>query len=170
MKMEFGLDFEKAWAKILKWQERSIKLHTEKLYQELDDTKLRYDLREKFFKTGEIDPVVPGYIGRSWKRCVEYGLDPYSCGFSRTVEENEFSRVLQENSDLIRIAKPIMVKLHEVLSGTTNLVNLCDKKGNILEIVGDREIVDDYATVNIKVGTNRDESRYWNQQQKLLHD
>lgn len=151
-------DFERAWAKILRWKEQSIKLQTEKLQKELEEAKYRYDLREKFFQTGEIDAAVPKYIAESWKRCVQYGLDPSNCGFGKTIDENEFLHIREVNGDLIRIARPIMIMLHETLTPVTNLINLCDNKNNILEIVGNKEIVEDYATVNFKVGANWDEA------------
>ena len=75
-------------------------------------------------------------IFNSWKRCKDYGVDPYG-GCGAKVNEAILAESMEKNKDLIEISKPIMDNLHSIVQGTGFLLVLTDCTGLILHLIGE---------------------------------
>jgi PAS domain S-box-containing protein len=83
----------------------------------------------------DIDPI----ITESWKRCREYGVDPMG-GQGTGVDVEAYEKALEENKELLSIARPIMENLHEIVVGSHFALVLTDRNGLIIENIGDEII------------------------------
>ncbi len=93
----------------------------------------------KFIHEGIIDDSVKRVVSKSWKKCRDYGVDPYA-GMGKIADENVFKSILTENEYLISIAKPIMQSVHEIVKRSHFLLVLTDSAGYILDTLGDDEV------------------------------
>ncbi|MGI6428865.1 MAG: sigma-54-dependent Fis family transcriptional regulator [Syntrophomonadaceae bacterium] len=119
---------------------------------------------EHFVKNGEIltedfNPL----IAASWRRCYANQVDPYDGVCHQVLDQEEFAKALKRRSQLIDIARPLMLKLNNYVTGSGFLVMLTDERGIILEMLGDEETIQKARSINFfkgavwteeQVGTN----------------
>jgi len=91
---------------------------------------------EKFIYENRMDSSVDSIISESWKRCKKYGVD-YLDGKGKKVSNIQYESIIEQNKELLMIAKPIMENLHNIVLGTHYVLVLTDKHGHIIEIIGD---------------------------------
>lgn len=96
----------------------------------------------KFVEDNVIDEKVKPYIAESWKRSKQYGIDPIRDRIGKQISENRFQKIIEENEELIVVARSIMEKLYNIVEGTNFLIMLTDNEGHILEIEGDKNILE----------------------------
>lgn len=79
-------------------------------------------------------------IRQSWKRSIEYDIDPlaFNCPYITPAELNDR---LTKNKTLIDLARPYMNKLVEIVEGSEFIVVLTDSDGVVLESMGDARIL-----------------------------
>ncbi|RLB41387.1 MAG: sigma-54-dependent Fis family transcriptional regulator [Deltaproteobacteria bacterium] len=86
-------------------------------------------------------PVRPEIL-RSWERCKEIGLDPYSENSPPVLTGNKLKRLFDRNKELIEISKPVMDMIEISVRDTGFIVTLTDKDGYVLVVRGDEEILE----------------------------
>lgn len=102
----------------------------------MDNRKKKKNAWEKFINQNIIDPSVNPIISESWKRCKKYGVD-YLDGKGKKESEIQYEHILEKNTELLQIAKPIMKNLHNIVAESHYVLVLTDKNGYIIEIIGD---------------------------------
>ncbi|WP_406243629.1 sigma-54-dependent Fis family transcriptional regulator [Tissierella carlieri] len=109
------------------------------------------DLWAKFIETGEIEDGLDKIIAESWKRCTRLGVDP-KAGFGKTIDSEKLEVVLKRNEELLRVAKPIMQNLNELVLGSNFILVLTDKEGVIIETIGEEPVRKEADTLNFCIG------------------
>ncbi len=109
------------------------------------------DLWTKFIETGEIEDGLDKIIAESWRRCTRLGVDP-KAGFGKTIDSEKLEVVLKRNEELLRVAKPIMQNLNELVLGSNFILVLTDKEGVIIETIGEEPVRKEANTLNFCVG------------------
>jgi PAS domain S-box-containing protein len=108
---------------------------------------------ESYINDGEISEGVSPTIGNSWRRCREAGVDPYG-GTGKRLAERDFSEIMDSNSELLEVAKPIMENLHSLVLGTGFVLVLTDRRGIILHVIGEKSVEEDARTINFYPGSS----------------
>lgn len=107
-----------------------------------------------FVDTGEIPEIMPTIIRDSWAYCRSIGLDPVKPGPGHS-SQRELTALFQECSFLQTAAHNTIHLLEEVIMGTDFLVTLTNQNGEILEIVGDPDIIEMAGGNNYVRGASR---------------
>lgn len=111
------------------------------------------DAWEKFIVTGNVESVhVTNDILTSWQRSYSFGVDPYDGTSHRFLNGLELETLLDRHRELIEVAWPFMVKLYEFVAGSGFIVFLTDKRGYIMEVMGDYDILENARKVNLNKG------------------
>ncbi|WP_195335958.1 sigma-54-dependent Fis family transcriptional regulator [Paraclostridium bifermentans] len=105
---------------------------------------------KKFINTGEVDLSVRKDIRDSWIRCKSYGVD-YNNGCG-SVQHDNIKYLIEKNSELISVSKPIMEGIYSMVSGSGFAIMLADKDGYIIEVIGDKDIMDRANELNFLKG------------------
>lgn len=80
-------------------------------------------------------------ILRSWKRCRDIGLDPYSEKLPPVLSGKELNKLLRRNDEIIVTSKPVLDMVEISIKDTGFIVTLSDKDGYVLSVRGDRKIL-----------------------------
>lgn len=106
---------------------------------------------KKFIETGYLDDVVRHEIADSWKRCKSYNVDPLN-GKGNTKFSVPINVILQENAELISVARPIMENVYNIVKGSEFAIILTDKHGYIIEVIGDDDMLKKMDELNFIKG------------------
>jgi transcriptional regulator of acetoin/glycerol metabolism len=79
---------------------------------------------------------------RSWKRCLEIGIDPLADAAPQLVPAGELARLLRESRDLVEIARPVMDMIEISVRDTGFIVSVSERSGCVLLVGGDKEIME----------------------------
>ena len=96
-------------------------------------------------------------ILRSHERSVRYGVEKDRPGPNHILKGAELNSVLEENEELIEIAKPFMEILYDVLRESGFSIYLTDRSGIVLTIIGDEAVVEGQKKAGIIVGADMSE-------------
>lgn len=96
-------------------------------------------------------------ILKSHKRCINYGLERNMAIPKIILKGKELEIILDKNEKLIKIAQPFMEILYDFLEGSGFSIYLTDKKGIVLSIIGDENIIIAQTEAGIIVGTDMSE-------------
>jgi len=108
----------------------------------------------RFIDSGNIDlGAVRPEILQSWQRCYNAGVNPYDGTSHLILKQYELEQLRMKNRGLMEVAWHFMVRLYEFVAGSGFVVFLSDERGFIMESIGDYEILDDAAKVNLMTGT-----------------
>lgn len=108
----------------------------------------------RFIRNGNMDTIaVRPQILQSWQRCYDAGVDPYDGTSHLILKQYELEQMRARNTELMEVAWHFMVRLYEFVAGSGFVVFLSDERGYIMESIGDYEILDDAAKVNLMIGT-----------------
>ena len=91
--------------------------------------------------TSEVTQLVNPIIMASWQRCRARNLNPEGLITSR-LSEQEIKNRREQNRALIKVAKPFLAKLYQLVKGSGFVVILLDKEACILELLGDQDILE----------------------------
>lgn len=108
------------------------------------------EARKKFISTGKVSPKVRSEIMDSWIRCMNYGVDP-SDGKGR-VKHSNIDELINKNSELISIARPVIESIYSMVHGSGFALFLSDKDGYILDLIGDKDIMEKAEQLNFLKG------------------
>jgi sigma-54 dependent transcriptional regulator, acetoin dehydrogenase operon transcriptional activator AcoR len=103
-------------------------------------------------------PKVKKDILDSWIRCRKASTDPMEHRVHAGLGANSLAVLLEQNTELIEIAKPFMQNLYEVVAGSGFVVALTDVRGYIMEIMGDRDTLQNPMTVSFYQGASWSEN------------
>ncbi|AFA46982.1 sigma-54-dependent Fis family transcriptional regulator [Acetobacterium woodii] len=78
-------------------------------------------------------------IQRSWSYCKKHGIDVNE-GKGAAIDSAQIEQILEKNQELLKIARPIMQNLYEIVLSSHFVLVLTDKNGILLDTIGD-EIV-----------------------------
>jgi transcriptional regulator of acetoin/glycerol metabolism len=96
-------------------------------------------------------------IKRSHKRSEVYGIEKERVISKKILSGKDVSENIRKNKELIRIAAPFTKSLYDFLRGSGFIVVLTDREGCILNIIGDKEIVEAAKGLDMKIGAYMDE-------------
>jgi PAS domain S-box-containing protein len=98
---------------------------------------------EKVVVNGEPqDREIRAEVLRSWLTCRAMGLDPLGSVSPPVVSGLELERLLKVNRDLIEFSQPMMDMIEISVRDTGFIVTLAEKKGCVLLVKGDPEIME----------------------------
>lgn len=106
---------------------------------------------KEFIERGYISHVVRSEIAESWKRCKAYGVDPMN-GRGNSKRNVSVDLKIEENIELISVARPIMENIYNIVSGSGFSIILVDKDGYIIEVIGDSDIMQNADKLNFVKG------------------
>ena len=78
---------------------------------------------------------------RSWQRCCEIGLDPYSSNLPPALSKEKLKVLMKHNKDLIELSRPVMQMVEISVRDTGFIFTLADKNGYVLLVNGDEDII-----------------------------
>lgn len=110
---------------------------------------------EQFVREGDEPSNVKKEIVDSWKRCRTIGINPFDK--PPQINQDKLKRIIEKNQDLIQIFTPMIELTHQLIQGTGFIVVLTDKDGFVLEIKGDKQVVEEAKRNNFDVCANRSE-------------
>ncbi len=117
---------------------------------------------ESFVTAGKVDESVVGKVDpivlRSWRRCAPR-LDAMARPRPIVLEGKALERVLVRHFDLIAIARPIMEDIHQFAEGSGFAVMLVDGATCVLDVLGDRSMVEHLNSRDVRPGAYWDEGR-----------
>jgi sigma-54 dependent transcriptional regulator, acetoin dehydrogenase operon transcriptional activator AcoR len=115
--------------------------------------------RKRFIATGETDSsVVRPIIVDSWKRCKLGGVDPYSKRPTVPLSNKEIKALLERNRYLIEVSWPILEMIGKMIKSSGFRIDLSDKDGYILKIIGDKKILEESEKIGVVISSNRSET------------
>lgn len=103
------------------------------------------------------------YIVDSWRRCRNYGLTPYSNIEISKLDGEELESLLDKNRHFIEISLSYMENIYSLVKGTGFAISIVDEKGTILEVLGDKDLIDSIsARIEMNKGVILDERKVGN--------
>ncbi|AGX45037.1 sigma-54-dependent Fis family transcriptional regulator [Clostridium saccharobutylicum] len=105
---------------------------------------------KKFISTGKVNSKVRSEIKDSWIRCMNYGVDPYNG--KGNIKHPNVKQLINKNNELISVARPIMESIYSMVRGSGFALFLTDKDGYIIEVIGDKDIMERVAELNFLKG------------------
>jgi Transcriptional activator of acetoin/glycerol metabolism len=94
----------------------------------------------EFVKEGCINHKVRDEIAESWRRCKSYQVSPMDGKGKNKYKASEKLKI-QENAQLISVARPIIENVYSIVEGSGFAVMLADKDGYIMDMIGDSDIM-----------------------------
>ncbi|MVX67063.1 AAA domain-containing protein [Clostridium chromiireducens] len=94
----------------------------------------------EFVSTGQVHPKVRREIADSWIRCRKYGVDPYNG--KGNVKHPNIDELINKNNELISVARPVIESIYSMVSGSGFALFLVDKDGYIIDVIGDKDIME----------------------------
>lgn len=92
-------------------------------------------------------------VYQSWKRCQSFGVNPLQKQTHIVLTEDQL-KDWQKQSRLFRASLPILQQLSEQICGTGHLITLCDERGRIMYLSGDKKILREAEKMNFVPGAD----------------
>ena len=114
--------------------------------------------RERFIETGEIDSsAVRPVIASSWKRCKLAKVSPNLKNSVKKPNDKKIKILLDRNRYLIEASQLIMEIAEKMINGSGFRIDLSDKDGYILKMIGDKKILEESEKIGVVIGAKRTE-------------
>ena len=108
---------------------------------------------ENYLKTGVYDEtVIRTEVADSWKRCRTIGVDPNGGICERVLKGRELKKLLEDNKELISIARPVLNSIYMFLKGSGYYVVLANKDVYLLDFFGDTTMEKEASLINYMKG------------------
>lgn len=117
------------------------------------------EMRERwtaYVDKGEASAEIKPCILDSWERCKKMGVD-HLAGCGTTVTESELRESILKRQELIKLSRPIMENVYEMIKSTSYSVVLTDEKGIIIDLIINSDIMDIHNNLNFVKGSLWDE-------------
>jgi transcriptional regulator with PAS, ATPase and Fis domain len=88
------------------------------------------------------------------RRSGELGVDRQAKFLGQKYKGTEMNSILEDNKVLLNEAKPYLEKLYNYVEKTGFILELIDRNGIILSIIGDKDIINFSNQIGMKVGTD----------------
>ena len=105
---------------------------------------------KKFISTGQMHPKVRREIADSWIRCRKYNVDPYNG--KGNVKHPNIDKLINKNSELVSVARPVIESIYSMVRGSGFALFLVDKDGYIIDVIGDKDIMERVEELNFLKG------------------
>lgn len=102
-------------------------------------------------------PLVPGWVERSWQRCLGLGLQPEHNASFDLLPREQMRRTLEANAHLIHTARPMIETLGRTIVNTGYFAILTNEHGVVVDASGAIDRSDARADLITRVGTNLSE-------------
>lgn len=109
------------------------------------------DYLKEFINNGVINENVRRSIADSWIRCKNYDVD-YNSGMGKKISTDVLTKKIQDNQQLLLVAKPIMEKMYKTVEGSGFSIILTDSEGCLLEVIGDKDVMEKASELNFTKG------------------
>jgi len=96
-------------------------------------------------------------IFESWLRSRNYNVNPYEKKTS-ILGANEIAKLSNINKQLIQTVRPYMERLYSIVEGSGYFLLLSDKDGYVLDLIGDKDMIEQAKESLLVIGANRAES------------
>jgi len=112
------------------------------------------EIWRQYIATGIIseENILPKAIADSWGRCREYGIDPYLKKSSVFLEGRKLKELLKRNKEVIDISRPFIENLYSFFKGSGFIAALADAEGYIIDVMGDKDVMEVCRKTNFVVG------------------
>jgi transcriptional regulator of acetoin/glycerol metabolism len=107
---------------------------------------------DDFIHRGVINPDVQPSVAKSWRKCRQYGVDPYG-GQGILVTSEVFESIRAANQELIDTAMPVMLSVFDIVADSHFLMVLTDSAGYVLETIGDQAVAELAEDLRFKPGS-----------------
>ncbi|MFG6114163.1 sigma-54-dependent Fis family transcriptional regulator [Halobacillus sp. MO56] len=125
-------------------------MKSEYTYKEL------YNKWEKFVNGGKDLSHLPKTVADSWRRCRQMNVNPFQK--PSLLKEDEIRDLLNKNQYLINIVSPFIKLISDLTKETGFIFVLTDKEGNVLDVRGDKLVINDAKKNKFVIGAHRSES------------
>jgi transcriptional regulator of acetoin/glycerol metabolism len=126
-----------------------------------DETQAILRARQEFFSVGRVrEGAIAEAIERSWRRCLNNGLDSASHVVNELITQQELALRCEQNELLLSHARPEMATLNEQIAHTRSMVILTDNEGFILHSLGDDNFLSEAQRVALSPGCS------WSEEQR----
>lgn len=95
-------------------------------------------------------------IFESWLRCRKYKINPNK-KITSLLSGDEIDQLCAKNSQLMQTVRPYMERLYSIVEGSGYFLLLSDKEGYVLDLIGDRDMIEHAKESLLVVGANRSE-------------
>lgn len=100
----------------------------------------------------EAEKVRPEILN-SWNRC--FGrISPFQKKNQAMLGLDDFNKLCEKNKELIEVSTPVMDDLYKFVMGSGFCIQLSDRNGYILKLLGDRDIIEKITGINHIPGAN----------------
>lgn len=114
---------------------------------------------QQYIANGVIDRTVSPVVAQSWQRCSANNVDPLQIDRDEHLTPHTLDQKIKINSQLIRIATPIMHELfNRIRDFSCGVVVLTDNEGYILHSVGNSDFAEQAKEIRLTIGANWHES------------
>lgn len=100
---------------------------------------------------------VPGWVERSWQRCLAQGLQPEKEASFATLSRPQMLRTLDANAHLVRTARPLIESLGRAIVNTGYFAILTNHEGVVVDVSGAIDRSDPRADLITRIGTDLSE-------------
>ncbi len=101
----------------------------------------------------EIQFIRPQII-ESWRRCCREGVNPHGTDPHSCLDASNLDNLRIRKESLIQVAKPFMANLYEIVKGSGFVVVLTDENGFIMEMLSDRNTLQNPMTSDFLPGAS----------------
>ncbi|WP_214658672.1 sigma-54-dependent Fis family transcriptional regulator [Candidatus Formimonas warabiya] len=107
---------------------------------------------EHFINQGKVDKYIRPVILKSWQRCKDLHVDPFSTKVTLILTPVEFGKLKKKKKRFIQVAHQYINLLYEYVKGSGFVIFLTDENGVVLLLAGDKDQLDTYRQINLKEG------------------
>ncbi|TVX83937.1 sigma-54-dependent Fis family transcriptional regulator [Peribacillus simplex] len=120
---------------------------TEYSYKEM------YNRWEIFINGGNDTSHLRKEVADSWKRCKKLNVNPFK--IPPIMDEYEIEEIISKNQYLINVVGPFIKLISDLTKETNFLYVLTDQNGNVIEVRGEKHVVEQAKKSNFVIGANR---------------
>lgn len=113
-----------------------------------------FEAWKHFITTGDIsnENILSKRVLDSWKKCRKLGVDAYQKKVPIVLEGRKLRELLKRNREVIDICRPFIENLYSFFKGSGFIAALTDVNGYILDLMGDKDVVDQTSRANFVIG------------------
>lgn len=121
---------------------------------DVQDKELLHHMWEMFVREGKLHSMVEPIVKESWKRSKQYNVDPFQTSGKQHLSEQGLKQLIEKKKELIQITLPLMNTLYSLVKGSGFLVILCNERGYLLKVIGDKKPLKDAEKIQFIEGAN----------------
>lgn len=114
-----------------------------------------YNKWEKFINGGNDLSHLKKEVANSWISCRTLNINPFKK--PPVLPKSDIEKILHQNQTLIDVVTPFLRLITDITKETNFIFVLCDASGNVIDIRGNQEVVEQAKKSNFMIGANRSE-------------